>query len=288
MTDGGPGAQDGHERRGYERRGHRWRIAGFVALGVILVGGTAGYFVWDRFLRNVAEPVDVAAVEKRFSGGASGGAPGGAARPDDPAPGVYLYRTVGSESVSALGGATNPYPKTTTLTVTDTPCGVDTRWDVLEGRYDGANRCRRRDGTWVLTGTTTSDRFFNQTVADTYTCPDIVDLPAAPEVGDTWKGTCTDTPASGAPNTTTYTYRVIGPATMRVAGKSVDTVRLRITSKQGGQRSGGGIEHRWVLPGTDLIVRSLGNETDQSPSPVGSVTYKQRYDVRLQSLEPRT
>jgi hypothetical protein len=280
VKDGGPGTQPRAPRR--HRRG--WRIAGFAALGVIVVVGAAGWFVWDRYLRNDAKPVDVAEVEQRFSSAAAGGT----ARAGDPKPGVYLYRTVGSESVSALGGATNRYPRTTTSTVTDTRCGVDTRWDVLEGRYDGATRCRRPDGTWILTGTTTSDRFFNQTEADTYTCPDIVELPGSPKAGATWTGTCKDAPTSGPPNTTTYTYRVIGPATVQVAGEAVDTVRLRITAKQGGQRSGGGVEHRWVQPGTNLVVRSVGNETDESPSPVGSVTYKQQYDVRLRSLEPRT
>jgi len=266
------------------RRAHRgWRIAGFVVAAVVVVGGGTGYFVWDRYLRNDAQPVDVATVEEDFS---SAGA-GGAGRPGDPTPGVYLYRTVGSESVSALGGATNSYPSTTTLTVTATPCGVDTRWDVLVGRFDGASRCRRSDGAWILTGTTTSDRFFNRTDADTYTCADVIELPAAPKVGATWTGTCKDAPTSGTPNTT-LAFRVIGPEAVTVDGRPVATVHLRITATQGGQRSGGGVEDRWVLTGRNLVVRSRSNETDQSPSPIGSVTYRQHYDITLQSLEPQT
>jgi len=239
--------------------------------------------VWDRYLRNASEPVDVAAVEQRFTKNGRTET----TRPGHPVPGVYLYRTVGSESVSALGGATNTYPKTTTLTVTDTPCGVDTRWNVLVGRFDGATRCRRRDGTWMLTGTVTSDRFFGETDGDSYTC-DAVELPVTPEQGSSWKGSCTDAPAGGEPNTTALAYRVVGTEKVQVAGKPVETVHLRITATQGGQRSGGGVEDRWVVQGTNLVVRSLDREKDRSPSPIGTVTYKQQYDIVLRSLDPKT
>ncbi len=251
--------------------------------GVVVVGGAAGWFVWDRYLSNEAKPIDVAAIERHFSKKSTSEA----VRPGHPKPGVYLYRSVGSESVSALGGATNTYPKTTTLTITDTQCGVDTRWNVLVGRYDGATRCRRRDDTWILTGTVTSDRFFGQTDADAYTCDDVVELPPGAKQGTSWRGECKDAPASGPANTTTLTYRVVGPATVRVAGSAVETVHLRITATQGGQRSGGGVEDRWVLAATNLVVRSLNREKDRSPSPIGPVTYKQQYDVTLRSLEPR-
>ena len=140
----------------------------------------------------------------------------------------------------------------------------------------------------MLTGTTTSDRFFGQTDADTYTCGDVVELPVDAKQGSSWKGACKDAPASGQPNTTALAYRVVGPEQVTVAGRPVDTVHLRITSTQGGQRSGGGVEDRWVVPGTNLVVRSIDHEKDRSPSPIGDVTYTQQYDIRLQSLDPRT
>ncbi|HZJ26090.1 MAG TPA: hypothetical protein VFF40_03595 [Acidimicrobiia bacterium] len=259
------------------RHPHRLRNLTVVGVVVALTLATGVYVVWDRFLRNNETPVDVAAVEDDFSGRGEGSAEAGT-----PKAGVYLYRTTGSESVSALGGTSADYPATTTLTVTESTCGVDTRRDVLEGRYDESKLCRQANGTWVLTETVTSDRFFNQTEADTYTCPDVVNLPADPKPNQSWKGTCTD-----APNTTTMRYRVIGTETVRVDGEPVSTVRLRVTSTEGGERAGGGVEHRWVQPGTNLVVKARSAERDTSPSPIGRVTYQQQYEIALKSLDPK-
>lgn len=52
-------------------------------------------------------------------------------------------------------------------------------------------------------------------------------------------------------------------------------------------RGGTGTEHRWVQPGTNLVVKATNTERDTSPSPIGEVTYKQSYEIILELLEPK-
>ena len=59
-----------------------------------------------------------------------------------------------------------------------------------------------------------------------------------------------------------------------------------VTFTQGGSRSGGGTSERWVQAGTNLVVKATSTESDDSPSPVGRVTYKQDYTVTLRSMTP--
>jgi hypothetical protein len=260
-----------------EHRLRRHKVLTSFGVAVPLVLALGGFGYWWKFVRKDEKPVDVQAVEREFAA-----KNGQKTREGVPVPGVYLYETKGTESVSALGGQSNTYPATTTLTVTLSGCGFDTRWDVITGRFDLNRRCRRPDGTWVLVGTTTSDRFFNDTQADPSRC-DAVDLVASPRAGQTWTGKCTD-----PPNSTTMKYTVLGQEDVQVGDRTVSTWHLRIVTTQGGQRTGGGTEDRWVLPETDLVVRSRWQESDVSPSPVGKVTYEQRYEVALRSLSPRS
>jgi hypothetical protein len=259
-------------------QGHRGRKIAIVVAAVLVVLLAAGGFgYWWKFIRKDQKPVDVAEVKKEFDAGNRGGK----ARAGEPKPGVYLYETEGSESISALGGQTNTYPKTSTLTIVDTPCGVDARWDLLTGRYTLEAQCRAADGTWSLTKTVVSDRFFNQTQVDTSTCTDLVVLTADPKPGTKTRGRCVNGDAS-----TDYVYEVVALDRTAIGGQQVPTVHLRITFTQGGSRSGGGTEERWVQQGTNLVVKARRTESDVSPSPVGQVTYKQSSSIELRSTEP--
>ena len=252
----------------------RWTILGVLV--VLLAAGAFGY--WWKFVRRDISPVNVQSVEREFS--RSGGST--AVLPNRPAPGVYRYRTTGQEHVNALGGQTNHYPPITTLTVTNTRCGVDTRWDILTGRYEAGQHCLEPDGDWILVRTQAAHRFFNQTETTTGACTGMVELPANPKRGQRWSGRCGDNQAWARSD-----FRVLGTATVRVGGQSVETVHLEITTEQMGDRSGGGTEERWVHPKTGLIVRSHNHHRDHSPSPIGSVTYEETYEIVLESLTPR-
>lgn len=253
---------------------HRGRTITIVILVLVAAGGFGVYW---RYFHNSQKPVDVKKVVNNFQPGSQGGV----ARNGEPTPGVYLYATKGHESVSALGGQTNTYPATTTLTVIDTPCGVDTRWDVLTNRSDLDHECHQSDGAWIRTGTETSDQFFNQSQVDIATCAHLVELVASPKTGSTTTGRCT----TGA-NFVDYTYRIVDLKPLTIGGTKVDAVHLRITSTQGGERSGGGTEDRWVRAVTNLVLRARVHDNVRSPSPVGAVTYKQDFDITMKSLTP--
>jgi hypothetical protein len=258
--------------------GHRDRkIAIWITAVVVVVLAVGGFGYWWKFVRKDQRPVDVAEVKKQFDAGKRGGA----ARTGEPVPGVYLYDTEGTESVSALGGQANTYPKTSTHTIGHTPCGADARWDLLTGRYDLDTRCRAANGTWSLTRTVVSDRFFNQTQVDTSTCADLVELPADPKPGTKTQGRCVNGDAF-----TDYVYEILSLDRLTIDGQQVPTVHQRITFTQGGSRSGGGTEERWAQQGTNLVVKARRSESDDSPSPVGRVTYKQSYSIELRSVSP--
>ena len=242
---------------------------------MLLAGGVG---VWWMFFQNRQKPVDVKKVVRNFvPGSRDGGASNGR-----PTAGVYLYATIGNESISALGGQTNTYPATTTLTVIDTPCGVDTRWEILTNRSDLEHHCRDARGTWIKRGSETSDRFFNQTQVDVATCVHIVELVASPRPGTSKTGRCT----SGS-SFFDATYTVVGTGSIRIGGAKVAAVHLHVTSIQGGTRSGGGTKDQWVQAGTNLVLRSRVHDRVRSPSPVGAVTYKQDYEITMKSLTPK-
>ncbi|HEX7096593.1 MAG TPA: hypothetical protein VF183_11965, partial [Acidimicrobiales bacterium] len=104
-----------------------WVLAGFAA-GVVVTALVA--WLWLR--SDSADPVDVADVVERYRASTTN-----APTPIVDAsvtPGVYVYRTSGSERVDALGGSTHDYPEQTTITVThDEPC-ARLRWDALSQR----------------------------------------------------------------------------------------------------------------------------------------------------------
>lgn len=252
---------------------HRGRRIILAVLVVLLAGGVG---VWWMFFQNRQKPVDVKKVVRNFEPGRRGAGAG------KPTPGVYLYATTGNESISALGGQTNTYPATTTLTVIDTPCGVDTRWEILTNRSDLEHHCRDARGTWTKDSSETSDRFFNQTQVDVATCEHVVELVASPQPGTSKTGRCT----SGS-SFFDVTYTVVGTESITIGGTKVAAVHLRITSTQGGERKGGGTKDQWVQAGTNLVLRSRVHDNVRSPSPVGEVTYKQDYEITMKSLTPK-
>jgi hypothetical protein len=153
---------------------------------------------------------------------------------------------------------------------------------VLTNRSDLIHECHESDGSWIRTGTETADRFFNQTQVDVATCEHVIELVASPKPGTSTTGRCT----SGS-SFFDVTYTVVRTASIRIGGTKVGAVHLHIASTQGGQRSGGGTKDQWVQAGTNLVLRLRVHDNVRSPSPVGSVTYKQDYEITMKSLTPK-
>src|SRR5215211_664686 len=126
------------------RRRRWWWIA---AAAVVLVAATALVLVRFVFLRDTATTVSPGDVLARYRASSTVAVTTtGGSGLTLPAPGVYRYATTGSERVDALGGATHTYPPITTITVTEAGCGVQTRWDALQERWNLRQLCLGHGG----------------------------------------------------------------------------------------------------------------------------------------------
>lgn len=250
----------------------------FVVATVIAIGAVVAVRLLTRTdtrttARSVAEALDefrsVATVD-------SSAVP----EPSDvlPTPGVYVYRTSGSEGVDALGGAVHEYPERTTMTVRAAGCGVTSRWDVAEERWEELTACAV-DGGVARVAFTDYHEFFGIGQTHPETCEgDPRPLGAAP--GTTWTFACTDTGS-----TTPWSGAVLGQERLLIGGVSVDTDHVVTIAVDDPDDDEMRIE-TWYLAGTDVVVREIGSRRSTNPSPVGEVHYREDYEIELTSLEP--
>ena len=134
-----------------------------VGGAAVLLVVAAGVFAWLR--SDTADPVTLDDVVDRFEGD------GRAAPAELPEPGVYVYRSAGSESVDALGGSNHDYPRETTMTVTVDDAGcVTTRWDALRQRWDAHSVCPADDGAWRPRDIRLHHSFFRRGETREYAC----------------------------------------------------------------------------------------------------------------------
>jgi hypothetical protein len=244
-----------------------------VLIGAVTVAVIAGAaaFVWVLVLRDTSEPAKVDDAVRRFRDAAqSGGTPA--------PPGVYVYATTGQESISALGGTTHRYPRRSTITVTSDPCGMSLRWDVLTTRTNTYTVCAERDGQ-RLARWSERHRFFGQDDRSDWRCTGTPWLPA-PDEQPRYRCSSPDTDQEGS-------LTVVGEEQVVVSGIPVDAVHLRIEATEAGAARGPLVEERWLEPETGLPLRIVYRVRTENDSPIGDVTFEERYELRLLSLEPR-
>lgn len=204
------------------------------------------------------------------------------ARPRPPA-GVYVYRTTGGESVDVMGGARHDYPDRTTITLVHTACGITTRWQPIEERWDEDDRCHRQAGIDSV-GQRTHHEFYGVSDDQTFTCePGNWLLPAAVEPGTTWKGRCRSgsTISEGAST-------VVGTERLTIGGQPVDVVHVRSSSEPTGDNRGTSRSDDWLRASDGLLVKREAFVETESDSQLGTTTYREQYTLVLESLQPRT
>jgi len=197
-----------------------------------------------------------------------------------PAPGVYVYATAGGEHVDVLGGASHQYPPETTITVSAFDCGVNSRWDALKERWDEQRTCLTAAGE-VLRSVTQYHEFFGRGDRRDYTCEGPA-RPAADAPGRAWTMHCTN-PTS----TVTINNTVVGIETVVVGGRAVETVHMRSASTVAGSVRGTSTYEVWAARSNGLVVRRIGTVDTDADSPLGKAHYTERYEIRLESLDPR-
>jgi hypothetical protein len=242
--------------------------AGIAALALLTAGA------WRLFLHDTATPASIEDALARYRAAAAGET----AIP----PGVYVYRTSGSESISALGGTTHRYPARSTITVTEAPCGMTLRWDVLQNRSNTATICVTGKRAQRLESWTESHVFFGQHDETRWECRDSPWLVDSSAVGGRMAHIC-----DGGDATQVGTVDVVGEVPVRVGSIPVETIHLRLTAQEDGAARGPVAEERWVERETGLPVRITYRVRTSNDSPIGDVTFTERYDLHLISLDPR-
>lgn len=248
-----------------------------VVLGAVVVAGSGALAVWRVVLRDTAAPASIDDALARYRAEAERGA-------TPIPPGVYVYATTGTESISALGGTTHRYPPRSTITVTKAPCGLSLRWDVLRTRTSSWTICvggepgvlQRLDG-WSETHV-----FFGQRDRTVWRCsgsPWLTNTDAA--------GTRTSHLCDGGDATQAGTVDVLGEELLAVGPAAVETLHVRLAASESGSSRGPLVEDRWVERQTGLPVRIRYRVRTENDSPIGDVTFEERYELRLTSLRPR-
>lgn len=246
----------------------RWLIAGGIA---ILIAGAAAA-AWQLALRDTATPVTVDEALARFRAEAKKG--------ETPIPaGVYVYATSGAESISALGGRRHRYPARSTITVAPGGCGMTLRWDVLTSRSNRYEICRHATS---LAAWTETHRFIGQDDRTVWRCRATSWLPADEAPGATSPYAC-----RGGDSVQRGTSTVVGEEPVSVGAAKVTALHLHIAVSESGGARGPITEERWLEPGSGLPLRIVYDVTTKNASPIGDVTFRERYELQLTSLEPR-
>ena len=140
-------------------------------------------------------------------------------------PGVYVYRTSGSESVDAFSGVTHEYPAETTITVTAEGCGVLLRWDAIEERHEEWRLCTTEAGIELQPRSLQYHEFFDQETPENVVCdrPTLL-LPVTDEPVEPSALSCTIEDRPWLP-----TWEVLEADVRGIDGVTIDVRHVRMT-----------------------------------------------------------
>jgi hypothetical protein len=279
--------EDKPEDTPQRRRRPRARWLWLAVPAVLVVAGAA---IAALALRDPARPVSVDDAVARYRAAGDTGSGGVAAPGLDAVPsGVYRYATQGSEGVDVLHGSSHTFPAVTTVTVS--PAGrhcLATRWDALAQRWDSEVLCPGPGGAWGLTHLVQFHSFFRQDEERFSTCDAPGYVPAGSDRGTT-RFTCHSPRSSnGGANDQAGTRRVIGIASVPVAGVARPAVHVRYTARVTGANAGSWTLDRWYsLDRFPLVLRTDYREATASHTAIGTVHYHESYRTALAAWEPR-
>ena len=196
-------------------------------------------------------------------------------------PGVYVYRTSGSESVDAFTGVTHEYPAETTITVTSEGCGVLLRWDALQERHEEWRLCTTEAGIELQPRSLQYHEFFDQETPEDVVCdmPTLV-VPVTDEPIEPNALTCTIDDRPWLP-----TWEVLESDVREIDGATIDVRHVRMTIDDNDEH----FEHYvadWMLAPNGLPVELSVSKQSKSPTVVGDVIYDETVQLELVSTEP--
>ncbi len=252
-----------------------------VLLGVVVAVALLAAGVWYVLLRDNPTPVSVSDAVARFR---ATGKPGSSVASLGRVPrlGVYRYTTRGSEVFDSLLDGRHDYSGTTTITVSRSDCGLSGRWDALDQRWTEWDDCitRQRARRRSLTQ---FHEFFGRSKRLHYRCSGrYLQRTTNMSTGRRWTDRCTSSDGSMV-----LRGRIVGPETLSVAGRPVDTVHVHIDGRLSGQARGTMTIDSWLLRSNGLLVqRTLRSDMRIGGTPLGDVSHRERYAIHLRSLKP--
>jgi hypothetical protein len=210
-------------------------------------------------------------------------APTGPAAYTVPAPGVYTYRTTGSERIS-LASAQHKYPERTYATVRHgSGCEWQYRNEVVKEHVDMLQICSQ-PGRLTQVEQRRDVSFFGQTEGGSARCdPALVLHGADLAPGHRIETTCAS--SDGSSFVLTRTFR--GHDQRRIGDRTIDVVVVDLQSAMTGKKRGRSADTLWFAADTGLLVRWERMVDTVADTAYGaSVHYTEEASFELESLTP--
>ena len=262
------------------RRLLRWALAIVGVVVAAVVAAKVAVEVLDR-----ADPVDVDRAVADFE--AEHGSTDAATVPRGAfAPGAYRYQATGDEYIDLLGGPLHTFPDQVVGIVEANDCGGSTLTvQLFTQREDVLDLCEAGPGAWSLDRFETRHEFVGQE-DDTVTSCEANELwteAMFDEPDSTVEIRCTATGPNIGSTDATVTRRVHGREEIEVDGATVAVTHVEITSVIGtpGGDTEGTYENRFWVTDDGVIARRTLDAEVRTPTPVGSVSFRESFDLAL-------
>ena len=250
-------------------------------LGIVMLLVTAAAGVWFFVLRSPGTEVDLRQALRLYRQDDRGSTSAQAARL--PRPGVYAYRTSGSEQLS-FGDIGRQFPSSSEMIVTDAGGCSTMRWVPLVQHSESIAVCPEADDAYRVESMSSKETIAGVQTTMVIRCPSSTYLvPPDPAAGDRWRSTC----ASAGHQKIEVTGRVVGQARVEVGGRQMPALHTRLTLRFSGAESGTNPNDYWLSAGDGLVLRQRETvNVSQGAGPLGSVRYQETMAIGLRSAQP--
>jgi len=195
--------------------------------------------------------------------------------------GVYTYITNGREALDGPLTESHIYPAESAITITESECGFDWRWDVFERRSDTNVWCWINDEL-TESQSTTDHIFFKVHDKRTFICEPVAVVLPSPTSTTSMTSTCT-----GSDTVNSRTAKLVGKESLLVGDDIVDTVIVTATDVAGKKSSGISTVTLWLRPSDGLIVKMHRVADIKNDSIIGAIHYTEDITLTLASLTPQ-
>ncbi len=253
----------------------RWKFA----LGSILLLAAAAVGFWILVPHEHTRRATVAEALERFRRDGTGTERG----KGEPAPGVYRYRTLGSEHVDAGGllTATHNYEGVSTVVLTRAGCGMREHWEVLAERWSESEYCPS-PGEAELRSITEFREFLGTALKASYRCRGSGAAgPADRRIGARFRHRC-----DGADGSAASVSEVTARPTLTVDGRAIPAVRTDTRVRLRGEIDGTIVRVDWRRRADGLLLRRVADTVAKVGGTIGA-DYSEHYVMQLSSLVPR-